>query len=73
MDFGVAQNAASSYAYACYRNGVAIPGASGTATSRLQTYIATSSDSGTVLSCRFTPSNSYGTGSLVAIGGIYVN
>lgn len=72
-DFGVPAHGATSFTYAFYRNGDAIPGASGTTTSRFVTYWAAPGDSGTIISCRVTPSNSAGTGSTVDIGGIYVD
>ena len=73
VDFGIPSNAASTFTYAFYRNGVAIPGASGATSSRYQTYVAVASDSGSIISCRVVPANNMGTGGTLAFGGIYVN
>ena len=73
VDFGIPSNAASSFAYAFYRNGVAIPGASGSTPSRYQTYVAVAGDSGAIISCRVVPANGLGSGATLAFGGIYVN
>lgn len=73
VDFGIPSNAASSFAYVFYRNGVAIPGASGSTTSRYQTYVAVASDSGAIISCRVVAANSLGPGANLAFGGVYVN
>ena len=72
-DFGVPANGASSYSYACYRNGNPISGASGTTSSEFQSYTIVSADLGTVLSCQVTPTNSYGAGAAQIIAGLYVN
>ncbi|MEY8876768.1 MAG: hypothetical protein AB9M60_09700 [Leptothrix sp. (in: b-proteobacteria)] len=71
-DFGTPINGATSYSYAFYRNGVAIPGASGTTASRQQTYVAVAADSGAIISCRVGPINSLASGATVSFGGIYV-
>lgn len=73
VDFGAPSNGASSFAYAFYRNGVAIPGASGTTSSRYQTYVPVASDSGAIISCRVVAANNVGSGATLAFGGIYVN
>ena len=73
VDFGVPTNGATAFVYTFYRNGVAIPGASGSTSSRYQTYVAVGDDSGSILSCRVVAANSVGSGSTVSIGGIYVN
>ena len=73
VDFGLPANAATSFQFAFYRNGIEIPGSSGVTSDSFQIYNPVALDSGTILSCIVSPMNSQGVGEAITIPGIFIN